>query len=139
MKVLIDTNIILDVLAKREPYYKNSAEILKLAETGKLTAFITANSVTDIFFILRKHIRDKEVLKNTVQKLTCIVDIANVLKSDVLKAFEMDFSDFEDALLARCAKRIKADYLITRNKQDFTKSPVEAITPEEFLKKIKEV
>jgi len=49
MKVLIDTNIVLDVLAKREPYYKNSAEILKLAETGKLTAFITANSVTDIF------------------------------------------------------------------------------------------
>jgi len=57
--------------------------------------------------------------------LTCIVDIANVLKSDVLKAFEMDFSDFEDALLARCARRIKADYIITRNKQDFTKSPPE--------------
>lgn len=139
MKVLIDTNIIIDVLAKREPFLEASAQILRLSETGKITAFISANSVTDIVYILRKYIADKSVLISTVQNLLRIVDIADVLKADILRAFELKFSDYEDALQARCAKRIKAKCIITRNLSDFVNSPVPAFTPEAFLKEFNRV
>jgi predicted nucleic acid-binding protein len=133
MKVLIDTNIIIDVLAKREPFLTDSAQILRLSEGEQVDAFITANSVTDIIYILRKHISDQDILKFTVQNLFAIIDVVDVLKVDILKAFELNFKDFEDALQARCAKRIKADYIITRNPSDFKQSSVPALTPAEFL------
>lgn len=134
MKVLIDTNIVIDVLAKREPFCKMSAQILRLSEAGKITAFISASSVTDIVYILQKYIQDKSQLTQTVQNLLGIVDIADTLKSDILKAFQLAFDDYEDAVQARCARRIKADYIITRNTSDFTHSPVPVRTPESFLK-----
>ncbi|MCL6613686.1 MAG: PIN domain-containing protein [Firmicutes bacterium] len=136
MKILIDTNIVIDVLAKREPFHVTSAQILRLSETGKITAFITANSVTDIVYILRKYIPDKSILTLTIQNLLSIVDVADILKTDVLRAFELDFSDYEDALQARCARRIKANYIVTRNPSDFANSSVPALTPESFLKEL---
>ncbi|MDA8234489.1 MAG: PIN domain-containing protein [Clostridia bacterium] len=129
MKILIDTNIILDVLAKRKPFYKSSANILRLSETEAVSGFITANSVTDIFFILRKHFTDKKELNDIMQKLLLIVDIADTLKSDIMQAFELEFNDYEDALQARCAKRIKAEYIITRNQTDVS---VKLCTPIKF-------
>lgn len=134
MKALIDTNIIIDVLAKREPFLAASAQILRLSETGKIRAFITASSVTDIVYILRRYIADKSILARTMQNLLSIVDVVDTLKSDIQKAFELDFNDYEDALQARCAKRIKADYIITRNPTDFAGSPVPSLTPEAFLR-----
>ena len=139
MKVLIDTNVIIDVLAKREPFHETSAQILRLSETGEIAAFISANSVTDIVYILRKYILDKSVLIFTVQNLLSIVDVADILKTDILRAFELDFTDYEDALQARCAKRIKADCIITRNPSDYANSPVPALTPESFLKDLQTV
>lgn len=133
MKVMVDTNVLLDVLAKREPFHKAAAEILRLSEAGELSAYITASTVTDIFYILGRYISDKEALRETIQRVLIVVDVADVLKSDILKAFELDISDYEDALLARCAKRIKADYIITRNTRDFKNSPVTPITPDDFL------
>ena len=138
MKILLDTNIIIDILAKREPFLADSARILRMSEEGQIDAFITANSVTDIIYILRKYIQDRAVLKFTVQSLLSIVDVVDVLKSDILKAFELDFKDFEDALQVRCAKRIKADYIITRNLPDFIQSPIPALPPEEFLQNFEE-
>lgn len=134
MKVLIDTNVIIDVLAKREPFLSASAQILRLSETMKIAGFILANSVTDIVYILRKYIPDNSSLNLTIQNLLSIVDVADILKSDILRAFELNFSDYEDALQARCAKRIKANYIITRNPSDFINSPVPTLSPESFLK-----
>jgi predicted nucleic acid-binding protein len=133
MKILIDTNIILDVLAKRKPFFKSSATILRLSERQEISCFVTANSITDIFFILRKHFTDRQHLKDIIQKLLLIVDVADTLKSDIIQAFELDFTDYEDALQARCAKRIKAEYIVTRNSTDYKNSPVPAITPDDFL------
>lgn len=134
MKVLIDTNVIIDVLAKREPFLSASAQILRFSETMKIAGFISANSVTDIVYILRKYIPDNSSLNLTIQNLLSIVDVADILKSDILRAFELNFSDYEDALQARCAKRIKANYIITRNPSDFINSPVPTLSPESFLK-----
>jgi predicted nucleic acid-binding protein len=135
-KVLIDTNVIIDVLAKREPFFDYSAQILRLSEAGDIAAFVSANSVTDIFYILRKYIQNTSVLAFTMQNLLSIVDVADILKADIQRAFDLEFTDYEDALQARCAKRIKADYIITRNPTDFANSPVPALTPETFLEEV---
>jgi predicted nucleic acid-binding protein len=139
MKILIDTNVIIDVLAKREPFQAMSAQILRLSETGKVMAFISANSVTDIVYILRKYIVDKSVLTLTIQNLLSIVDVADILKTDIFRAFELNFTDYEDALQARCAKRLKANFIVTRNPADFVNSSVPALTPEAFLKEFHSV
>jgi predicted nucleic acid-binding protein len=133
MNVLIDTNIILDVLGKREPFAKNSTTILMLAAKGKFTASITANTITDIYYLTKKHLKNQEAVKNALLNLIEILEIVDITKADCLKAFDLPVNDFEDALLAHCAKRVKADYIITRNVKDFTGSLVSAITPDEFL------
>lgn len=133
MKILIDTNIILDILMKREPFFESSAKILKLSENNIIDAFISANSVTDIYYILKKYMPDKAVLKGTVIKLLSILNIAGITKKHISHAFELDFNDFEDALQSACAKSLNADYIVSRNINDFKNSSIPAITPDVFL------
>ena len=133
MNVLIDTNVVLDVLGKREPFVQHSVEILMLAAQQKLSASITAYTITDIYYLTKKYISDREDIKRTILGLIEVLDVVDVTRSDCIKAFELSMTDYEDALLAQCAKRTKATYIITRDTKDFTSSPVEAITPKVFL------
>lgn len=135
MNVMLDTNVILDVLGKREPFVQNSAQVLMLAAKSKLYASMTANTVTDIYYLSKKHLQDHAAVKNALLNLMDILEVVDVTKADCVKAFDLPINDFEDALLAHCAKRVKADCIITRNVKDFVGSPVEAITPEDFLKR----
>ncbi|MCL2527111.1 MAG: PIN domain-containing protein [Defluviitaleaceae bacterium] len=134
MKVIIDTNIIIDVYQNRAGLAPISAKILKLSERKKITGVITASTITDIYFILGRRISDNQKLKILVQKLLTTVTLIDVLASDVIEAFNLSIEDFEDALLAQCAKRIKADCIVTRNLRDFIDSPVVAMKPDDFLK-----
>lgn len=132
MKVLIDTNIILDVLCKRPEFYENSAQIFKLCEVKKITGVISALSIPNIVYILRKELdadRTKEVLDN----LMLIFSVADLKADDLKKAANMKFRDFEDAIQSACAYRIKANYIITRNIKDFSESKITAIKPSELL------
>jgi predicted nucleic acid-binding protein len=133
MKVLIDTNIVLDVLGNREPFVQHSAEILILAAQQKLSASITANTNTNIYYLTKKYISNREDIKRTILGLIEVLDVIDVTRSDCIKAFELSMTDYEDALLAQCARRTKAAYIITRDTKDFSTSPVEAITPKDFL------
>ena len=135
MKVMIDTNIVIDVYQNRAGFAENSGKILKLSESRKISGFITVGTVTNIYFILGRHIKDRVQLKSLVQKLLTSVTLIDVLAKDVTDAFDLPMEDFEDALLARCAKRIKAEYIVTRNLADFADSPVCAIEPDDFLDK----
>ena len=134
MKALIDTNIIIDYLDDRAPYADNAEIILDLCEKGKLTGVLTASSVTDIYYIMRK-IAGREKTLASLKLLFAVFDVAEVGKSDLLRAMELTITDFEDALMAVCAKRVKADCIITRNVRDYTGSPVPAMLPEDFIKK----
>ena len=127
MKILLDTNIIIDVLTKRTGY-EESLALIKYCELGKAEGFISATTVTDVVYIMRKHIPPAQV-RDAVQTLLVIVDIAGVLKGDISSAFLSDMQDFEDAVQAACALRIGAEYIVTRNLKDFEKSPVPAISP----------
>lgn len=135
MKVLIDTNIILDVLCKRPDFYKDSAKVFKLCEVKRISGVISALSIPNIMYILRKEL-DSEKTKEILDNLSLIFSIADLKADDLKKAADMGFKDYEDAVQSACAARIKANYIITRNIRDFTMSKVAAIKPTELLKRI---
>ncbi len=135
MKVLIDTNIILDVLCKRPDFYKDSAKVFKLCEVKRISGVISALSIPNIMYILRKEL-DPEKTKEILDDLSLIFSIADLKADDLKKAADMQFKDYEDAVQSACAARIKANYIITRNIGDFTMSKVAAIKPIELLERI---
>jgi predicted nucleic acid-binding protein len=133
MNVMIDTNVIVDVLGKREPFVQDSAAVLMLAAKGNLSASITANTITDIYYLAKKHLQDHGAARNALLGIIDIHEIVDVTKADCIKAFDLPVNDYEDALLIQCARRIKADYIISRDVKDFINSPVKTITPKDFL------
>lgn len=135
MKLLIDTNIVLDVLCNRKGFVENSSKVFKLCETKKLDGYLSAISVPNIAYILRKEL-SIEKLKSIIVKLNIIFSIIELKPNDLILATDLDFKDYEDALQSVCAKRIKADFIITRNTKDFKNSPVKAITPEQLFDRI---
>ena len=133
MKYLIDTNIFLDVMLNRVPLVESSKQILKLCETKKIHGFITASTVTDLYYLLNKDLKNKDA---TYKNLGYILDIASVISvtgEDILQTYLLRADDFEDALLALCAKRDNMNGIITRNIDDFTGFDIPIFTPEEFL------
>ena len=134
MKVLLDTNIIIDIISKRDGY-EESLQILRGCEIKRIDGYLTTTTVTDVMYILRKHL-SPERLRESMQTLMTVVDVAGIRKADVLRAFSSDMKDYEDAVQAACAKRIKADYIVTRNLKDFALSPVKALSPADLLGKM---
>ncbi len=134
MLVLFDTNIILDVLEKRLPFYNSSKSVLEKCVCGDVTGYIALHSISNIFYILRK----RYSAANRRKLLLDILDLLQVAGADhksVRNALQReDFSDFEDCLQDECAKQIHADYIVTRNTDDFSVSDIPAIIPEDLLK-----
>ena len=136
MKIMCDTNVILDVLLEREPFVEDSYKILKLCEEHKRDGFVSASSVTGIFYLVRKYTHSTELAYKAVGKLLEIVNMCNISINDILIAFQKKAKDFEDCLVATCAKSIHCDYIVTRNKRDFEGFGISVITPAEILLKI---
>ena len=136
MKITIDTNIILDVLLEREPFYEYSKAILELCEKRKIHGFISASSATDIFYLVRKALSSTEAAYDALGEILNIVKILTVTNDDVNKAFLQKAKDFEDCLLATCAKSNNCDAIITRNKKDFITFGITLFSPEEFIENI---
>jgi len=136
MRLMIDTNVILDALMERDPWAKHAQALLLAVAEEKAEGCITASTLTDLHYILRKHLRDKEQLKQTLLNLMAVVHVLDVTGADCERAFDLSVSDYEDALLAYCAKRHKAEYIVTRNEDHFAGSPVKSISPEAVLKKL---
>lgn len=133
MRLMIDTNVFLDVLMKREPFYEKSKRVLSLCETGRVQGFLSASSATDIFYLVRKAYQSNELAYKALGSVLDIVSILTVTNLDVLNAFAQKSRDFEDCLLATCAKSNKCDAILTRNKQDFADFGITLLSPEEFL------
>lgn len=136
MRVLIDTNVLLDYIANRAPYAGAAEQIMLLCKDNKIEGCIAAHSMMNIFYILRKNMTVAE-RKDVLFYLSQIVEIIGIDKQKIMNAISNDdFADFEDCLQAECAKSSSADWIITRNIKDFESSAVKAITPDEFLKTI---
>jgi len=133
MKLMIDTNILLDVLIHREPFYDNSRAVLKLCEDHVVHGFVSASAVTDIFYITRKALGSVEDTYRVISNILNIVKILTVTNDDVITAFQVKAKDFEDCLMATCSRSNKCDGIVTRNKKDFLGFGVTLYSPEELL------
>ena len=133
MRLMIDTNIFLDVLTRREPFYAHSRAVLELCESKKVQGFLSASSVTDIFYLIHRQFHSTELAYQALGSVLDIIKVLTVTNSDVLNAFVARAPDFEDCLLATCAKSNKCDAIITRNKKDYLTFGVTLLSPEELL------
>ena len=135
MKALIDTNVILDVLTKREPHFEFSASFLRLCGR-QVIGCVIASQTTDIFYMLRRAGKDVQSAKDVVKKLTNNVKVLDITAVDVQSALAAEMPDYEDSLLACCAKRQNMDYIVTRNEKDFKSAQVPALSPRTFLERL---
>ncbi|AZT90636.1 PIN domain-containing protein [Caldicellulosiruptor changbaiensis] len=135
MKVLIDTNVILDVLLKRSPFDVDSYKVLKFCEQNIVEGYIASFAVTDIYYFISKNLGNEKA-RQGIEALLGIVKLVSINKKDVEDALKNSaIKDLEDALQLRCAKKIRAEWLITRDDK-FKKLTSRAITPFDFVHKI---
>ena len=135
MKALIDGNIILDVLQRREPHVDASSKIWKLCETDQVEGFISALTFADLVYVMRKELTPDRILV-VLKKLTLIFHFTDLSVADMTEAAEMKWNDYEDAVQTATARRIHADCIITRNIRDYLQSTVPAYTPAEFFQRV---
>jgi predicted nucleic acid-binding protein len=133
MVILIDTNVILDFLSVREPYFKQSKAVIRLCAEDRVNGYMAFHSLPNVYYILRRNYDDKQ-RREMLRKICSVLQVTGASHERVCNAVDReDFSDFEDCLQDECAKEVKADYIVTRNVKDFQHAEVQAVTPEEFL------
>lgn len=135
MKVYLDSNIIIDVLQEREPFFKDSFRIIQLGLDSEFETIISAGEITNIYYVIRKSLKDPTIAREKIFLLSNYIKICKATTEDITNAIVLFMPDFEDAVVAVIAKREKADYIITRNEADFENSPVPAVSPSQFFKK----
>ena len=134
MKILVDTNVIIDALTSREPYREVAEQIFLYAAYHEKSMYITASSATDIYYLVRKHLHSTAQAKNAMAKLYELFQILDVDSQDCKKALDTDMKDYEDAVVSCCAKRHQMDCIVTRNISDYEHSEVSAVLPDEFIR-----
>ena len=135
MILLIDANVVLDVLQKREGLWKDSSLVWKLCETEQAEGYVSALTFANLVYVMRKEL-DPPQIQDVLKKLQLIFRFADFSAADMEKAAEMKWDDYKDAIQAATAERIAADFIVTRNVRDFKQSKVIAFTPGELLARI---
>ncbi len=134
MKVLIDGNIILDVLQNRAPHVEASSKIWKLCETDMIEGYVSSLTFADLVYVMRKELTPEKI-NDVLKKLLLIFHFTELSVTDITKAAEMNWHDYEDAVQTATAERIHAGYIITRNVRDYNQSLIPVFSPAEFLER----
>jgi predicted nucleic acid-binding protein len=129
MRVLVDTNVVIDVLQRREPHFADSHAVVVSCARGNVEGWFCAKAITDVFDIMHRHFHDNEPCLDMVRKLYKLFRVANTTAASCLQAAFSLVGDYEDAIVDETAKGIGANYIVTRNVGDFKNSTVPAITP----------
>ena len=138
MRILIDTCIIIDALQNRAPFNKNAQDIFLLAANRKIDAFITAKSVTDIYYLMHRVTHSDKDTRDVLCRLFKLFELADTTGTDCKYALSSDVSDYEDAVMIETAVRTQVDSIVTRNTKDYSKSVVPVLTPDELIQKVTE-
>lgn len=135
MRILVDTNILIDYLAKRVPYNQSAEKIVEACADNKLLGSIAAHSVSNIFYILRK-VYTVDERRELLEGVCTIFEVVGIDRDKIISALnDKDFDDFEDCLQMQCALDVQADFIVTRNPDDFMKSQVKCIEPAIFVER----
>ena len=134
MKVLLDTNIIMDALQERQPFDVEAKEILKHSQTDdRINCLFTANAVTDIFYLYSKA-RDLKSAKIALEFLLSNYNVISITHEDCINALSLTVDDFEDALVVACAIKSEVDYIVTRDDKFLRVTlPIKTIHPKDLV------
>lgn len=133
MVILVDTNVILDYLAKREGFFEDARKIMEACADGEVQGCVAFHSLPNLWFILRK--KPDNVRREMLKQICALLSVVSTEHDEVVKAVETaEFRDFEDCLQDKCAVMAKADYIVTRNVADYKYADTEVIIPSEFCK-----
>ena len=132
MRVIVDTNVILDLLLARKPFAHAAARLFSLAEHSRIEAWLCATSVTTVDYLLSQSL-SRNKARDAVRKLLTIFEVALVNRSVLERALASPMQDFEDAVLAEAGALAGAKIIVTRNTRDFSRASLSALTPQEFL------
>jgi len=132
MRVLLDTNIILDIALKRDPHFLDSSEVFMKIDSSVVYGFVTATTITDIYYISKKE-KGHQVSIDFISNLIEIIDVIGIDRRVIIESLLSKITDFEDAVQSVSSFFNSIDYIITRNQKDFSESAVKALTPKEFL------
>lgn len=134
MRVLIDTNVFLDMFQKRQPFENDAVSIITACVDGRIEGHVSSHSLCDLFYILRKdfdYLQRKEIIRFICENFTVIAEE----KDDFIFVVDnKDWKDLEDGLQMRCAHNQSLDYIVTRNIEDFAASPIQQIEPSSLIK-----
>ncbi len=133
MRVLIDTNVIIDALTSREPWKESAETIFIMAANHMMDMYITASSATDIYFLVRKYLHNADQAKQVMEKLYSLIGILTVSGAECIDALASPISDYEDAVMERVSSKANMDYIVTRNVKEFQQGMVKAISPDAFI------
>ena len=136
MKVLLDTNVIIDSLQSRKGFLEDAGQVMLRA--FEYDGCIVASSITDIFYLQNRYTHDKEKAKQALSDLFKLFGILDTTADDCKNALRSEVADYEDAVMVESAKRNAIDCIVTRNVKDFAKSKVKTYSPVEFLKLLNE-
>jgi predicted nucleic acid-binding protein len=132
--LFLDTNVVLDLLGERQPFYDSIAKIATLADRGQIKIVVSALSFSTVYYLLSKF-EDREVVKQKLRKFKIIAKTTDLTDRIIEKGLVSKFSDFEDALQYYCAVSSECNIIITRNVRDFKESTIPVLTPDEYLKR----
>ncbi len=134
MKAFVDTNVLIDFIAEREPHFRFASVLFQLAEIGSVCLVYSSISVVNVFYVLRKYFTNSQ-LTNVFERQKTLVGICDVTSKDVFNALSLEWPDFEDSIQYEVAKTANCDVIITRNVSDFQKSSIPVLSPQDFLEK----
>lgn len=132
MNLLLDVNVYIDYLGRRDPHFPNAQKIVMAGFFGDVRLWVPAQSVTIAFYVLTKHIGSERV-QRAIEKSLELMNLVTLTTEDVRKGLRLHWRDLEDSLVAVSAEKANADFLVTRDGGDFSRSSVPAVTPSEFL------
>lgn len=135
-RLFLDTNVVLDLLGEREPFYNSAAKIATLADKGKILLAVSALTFSTVYYLLARF-EDKEKVKEKIRKFKVIAETSDLTDKVIDKGLSSKFSDFEDSLQYYCAINKECKILITRNAKDFKESDIPVLSPDEYLKLLK--
>ena len=133
MKVLVDTNVILDALLHRDPFHKDSGAVYDLVEDRKITGCVSSSAMTDIFYLAHKELKDTGKLYAMIDTLAADFTIVPVLESTIKAALALRWKDFEDAVQFAAARESGAACIITRNMTGYETAAIPCISPAAFI------
>lgn len=133
MKLLIDTNVVLDVLLRREPFFKAATEVLNLTQRDDVWEYISASAITDIYYIASKQMKDRDAVRNLLKRLLMVVSVAAVSEQEIRNALELAWADFEDSVQYSVALLNEMDGIITRNPSDYQEANIPVWPPDQAL------